>query len=136
MGGGGWGGREKASEREVRRLLVATLPGEWAARSISKGLAQAGVHVIVIILGIRQREKERAWGAEGVGVSLGRGSGVSLASLRSLLTAPDTEPPHHHTALRADGIRLLIAALCAQHSSGFVLAVCVCVSVCMCVWCV
>lgn len=43
----------------MRRLLVATLAGEWAAGSISKGLAKAVVHVIVIILRIRRQRRER-----------------------------------------------------------------------------
>lgn len=43
----------------MRRLLAATLAGEWAAGSISKGLAKAVVHVIVIILRIRRQRRER-----------------------------------------------------------------------------
>lgn len=43
----------------MRRLLVATLAGEWAARSISKGLTKAVVQVIVIILRIRRQKKKR-----------------------------------------------------------------------------
>lgn len=47
----------EATRRRVRRLLVATLAGEWAAGSISKGLAKAVVQVIVIILRIRGKKK-------------------------------------------------------------------------------
>lgn len=43
----------------MRHLLVATLTGEWAAGSISKGLAKAVVQVIVIILRIRRQRRER-----------------------------------------------------------------------------